>query len=550
MNTPLEQVFLKLGIALGLGLLVGLQRERAQSPLAGIRTFALLTLLGTVSGLLGAWAVAAGAIGVALLLVAGNLMRAESEEHPGLTTEVAVLLMYAVGAYLAVGHEAVAVAVGGATALLLQFKEPMHAFVARMGEKDITAIMQFVLIALVILPVLPDQAYDAFGVLNPRKIWLMVVLIVAINLGGYITYKLLGEQVGTLLGAILGGLISSTATTVSYARRTKETPEMVGLATVVMLIATTVAYLRVMIWIGVVAPTHWWSMGLPLLVMLGLMGLLAAGAFLFYRGEERSMPEQQNPAELKTALIFGGLYAGVLFAIAAAKQYLGDTGLYGVAILSGLHDMDAITLSTSQLVQQGHLQADTGWRLVLIASLANLVMKGIIAAVLGLRLLAWRIAAFYGLGLAVGILLVLLWPASPSDANDQVGGRQGARQGEAVAEPGQQVIQGLEADVFQGEAEAMSPVEEGQGDDHEEIKPAQRVGHGGPQLRFADQSAGHADAGDQDGDGEKEGGRHAAAGKQTPEERLIGTGHDHLTPLPGAPRRSPTSPPTIRNACL
>jgi uncharacterized membrane protein (DUF4010 family) len=439
LDTPLEQIFVKLGIALGLGLLVGLQRERARSELAGIRTFALLTLLGTVSGLvaahLGGWVVAAGGLGVALLLFVGNLLRPEPEEPPGLTTEVAALLMYGVGAYLALGETAVAVAVGGATALLLHFKEPMHAFVARIGEQDLTAIMQFVLIALVILPVLPDQAYDVFGVLNPRRIWLMVVLIVGINLGGYVAYKLLGEQVGTLLGGVLGGLISSTATTVSYAQRTKETPQVVGLATVVMLIATTVAYVRVLVWIGVAAPSHWSSMAPPLMLLGGLMALLAAGVFFWYRGEPVAMPAQGNPAELKTALIFGGLYAGVLFAVAAAKNYWGDSGLYTVAILSGLHDMDAISLSTSQLVQNGQVTADTGWRVVLVASLANLVMKALIVGAMGTRPLVARIAALYGIGLAAGLLLVLLWPAA-----ERVGDQEPPATREAVGVPCQ-VIQ-------------------------------------------------------------------------------------------------------------
>jgi hypothetical protein len=172
----------KLAIALGLGLLVGLQRERAQSPLAGIRTFALITVLGAVCTLLGltfgGWIVALGMIAVAAMLVVGNLARGKAEEvEPGVTTEMAALLMYGVGAYVVVGHTAVAIAVGGAAALLLHWKAPLHEFVARIGETDVKAIMRFVLVELVIYPVLPDEAYGPYRVLNPQQIWLMVVLI-------------------------------------------------------------------------------------------------------------------------------------------------------------------------------------------------------------------------------------------------------------------------------------------------------------------------------------------------------------------------------------
>ncbi|MBI1901993.1 MAG: MgtC/SapB family protein, partial [Planctomycetia bacterium] len=195
----LSLVAQKLAIAVGLGLLVGLQRERVRSPVAGIRTFALITVLGTISALLaapfGGWIVGLGAVAVAAMLVVGNLaLRRTRHIDPGMTTEVAALLMYGVGAYLVVGHAAIAVAVGGGVALLLHWKAPLHEFVARIGETDVTAIMRFVLVALVIYPVLPDQAYGPYQVLNPKQVWQMVVLIVGISLGGYVAYKLLGQK--------------------------------------------------------------------------------------------------------------------------------------------------------------------------------------------------------------------------------------------------------------------------------------------------------------------------------------------------------------------
>ncbi len=411
----LLDVFEKVGLALLLGLLVGLQRERVQARLAGIRTFALITLLGAVCGLLseelGGWLVGLGGLAVAALMAAGNLARRSTQESdPGITTEVAALLMFAVGAYLVVGHETVAIATGGATALLLHWKRPMHAFVARIGEADLAAIMQFVLITLVILPVLPDQSFGPYDVLNPRHIWLMVVLIVGISLGGYVAYKWLGAEGGAVLAAMLGGLISSTATTVSYARRTTSAPASVRLGALVLIIASTVALVRVIAEVGVVAPRRFVDVAGPLGAVWGWMVAVSLAAYLVVRGQKVELPAQENPAELKPALFFGALYAAVTLGVAAARDTLGTTALYGVAILSGLHDMDAITLSTAKLVNEGRLEATIGWRLILAAMLSNLGAKLVVVAMLGhRRLLGWTTLLF-ALAAAGAIGVLRFWP--------------------------------------------------------------------------------------------------------------------------------------------
>lgn len=271
----LESTLLRLGLALALGLLVGLQRERAASRVAGVRTFALITVFGAVVGstvaALGPWLVPAGALALAAMLVMTNLAALREHPDPGMTTEVAVLLMYAVGVCLVVGHVEAAVAVSGAVVLLLHLKQPMHQAVRAMGEADMTAIMQFALVTLVILPILPDRTYGPYGVLNPREIWWMVVLIVSINLAGYVAAKLLGARSGALVGGVLGGLISRTATTVSYARRSRatgaaatkapegseapEAPARAGLAALVIVVASTVAFARVIVEVALV-PRH------------------------------------------------------------------------------------------------------------------------------------------------------------------------------------------------------------------------------------------------------------------------------------------------------
>jgi uncharacterized membrane protein (DUF4010 family) len=413
----IPDIFQRLGISLGLGLLVGLQRERVASRIGGIRTFPLITLFGSLCALLsqpfGAWVIAGGALAVAAILVTANLVELrEGQTDPGQTTEVAALLMFAVGAYVMVGSMAAAVAVGAVTAVLLQFKDPLHRFVHNIGDQDALAIMQFVLISLVILPVLPDQSYGPgeFKVFNPRKIWLMVVLIVGISLAGYVAYKLLGKNAGTLLGGVLGGLVSSTATTVSYSRRTKHNPGRGSLALVVIMVASTVAFARVIVEIGAVAPQSFGRLAPPLLAMFGFMIVLSLLAWRLAETQIAQLPEQGNPAQFKSALVFAALYAVVLLAVAVARTYFGNRGLYAVGMISGLTDMDAITLSTAQLADQSKVAHATAWKVILLAGLANLLFKGGAVAMLGSRGLLTRIAFWYGAAIAGGAIILLLWP--------------------------------------------------------------------------------------------------------------------------------------------
>ena len=410
-----SEVFYHLGISLGLGLLVGLQRERSDSRLAGFRTFPLITILGTVSSLLsltfGGWIVALGLVALAGIIIAGNLAAQKTGEvDPGLTTEAAVLLMYCIGAYLPVGHAAVAVALGGGVAVLLHLKPQMHSLAAKIGDQDFTAIMQFVVITLVILPVLPNRTFGPYQVWNPHKIWLLVVLIVGISLAGYVVYKLFGERAGAVIGGILGGLISSTATTVSYARRAKQSPEMAGLAALVISIASTVVFARVLVIVGIVAPGILREVAPPLAAVLLVLAAFVVAMLLSNRHKRTGMPSQGNPTELESAIMFAVLFAVVLLAVAAAKENFGDRGLYVVGVLAGLTDVDAITLSTVQLVQDGKLGADTAWRVIVAASMSNVVFKAATAAVLGNRQLLTKVGPFFGTALLTGALILVFWP--------------------------------------------------------------------------------------------------------------------------------------------
>ncbi len=401
-------------LSLGLGMLIGLQRERAHKAVGGIRTFPLITLLGTICGQLaqthGGWIIAAGFVALAALLFIVNLPRVQAGDGGGLTTEVAVLLLFALGAYLTIGPMWIVVVTGGVVALLLHWKAPLHRFARAVGDKDMHAMMLFVLISMVILPVLPNQPYGPYGVFNPFDIWLMVVLIVGISLGGYVAYKLFGGQAGVLLSGILGGVISSTATTVSSARQSQGATASVGLVSLLIIVASTVSLLRVLVEIAVVAARSFAQLALPLGAMLGTMTLISAGAFFLTRRENATLSEQENPAQLKAALIFAAIYAVIKFAVAAAKDHFGTGGLYVVAVISGMTDMDAITLSTARLVDAQQIEAPTGWRTILIAALANLAFKGAAVAVLGSRQLALRVGLLFGLSAVAGGLILWLWP--------------------------------------------------------------------------------------------------------------------------------------------
>lgn len=412
MNAPDTQIFLTLAVALGLGLLVGLQRQWATDEIAGIRTFPLVTLLGALTALSGggnAVLVAMGLVCVTILMVVANLVVPDARTA-GMTTEVAALVMYMVGSAVAVGYTLPAVVVTGVTTVLLHWKAELHSLVARMGGDELRAAVQLVLIALVVLPVVPNQTYGPFDVLNPYKIWLMVVLIVGISLAAYVVYRVFGGRAGTLLAGVLGGLISSTATTVSYAGRTRANPVESASAAIVVIVASTVVFGRVLVEIGVVNLRFLAVAAPPLLTVMAIMVAIALLAYWRTNREIDGMPEHEPPSDLRAAIAFGLLYGVILFAVAAARESFGQRGLYVVAGLSGLTDVDAITLSVANLVGEDRLEAGQGWRLILFGSLANLVFKAGAVFVLGSSALKKRMAVLFGSSLAAGGLVLMLWP--------------------------------------------------------------------------------------------------------------------------------------------
>lgn len=404
-------------IAVGLGMLVGLQREwRSERP-AGIRTFTLITLLGSLCAFVatrhGQWLLAAGLLAVAAVLWLGNWLtrqNLDAGEERGITTEVAALIMFLVGAILVDGHTEAAIVITGATAALLHWKDPLHAFTRRIGADEFRAIIQFVLIALVLLPILPNQAYGPYAVLNPFKIWLMVTLIVGINLVSYVIHRVMTARKGALVGGVLGGMISSTATTVSHARQSKSLRMPPQTIAVVIVVASAVVNVRILIEIGVIGPgllPH----ALPPFLILGLF-MTACSLLVMRRDTSGGATELQhrNPAEVKTALSFGALFALVILVVAAVKSRFGLEGVYVVALISGLTDVDAMTLSVADLFQSDRISAANAWRVVLVASLSNLLFKAGITAAFGTREAFRTVAVVFGLTAVLGVALVLWWP--------------------------------------------------------------------------------------------------------------------------------------------
>lgn len=354
--------------------------------------------------------VALGFSGTVAAMAVGQIAKkpqTASAEHSGLGTEFAMLLMFTSGVLVRVGPIWLAAAIAGIVAVILQAKIELHGLAARFSEREIKAIMQFALISLVIFPIVPNQTFGPLEVVNPHDVWLMVLVIVAIGLSGYIIYKFFGEKAGIILGGILGGVISSTATTMSYSKRSQGLAETIPINAIIVLIAWTTVYVRLFLEVIVAAPSFQAAW-----VPLGGMFVVSAFAtlWLWRRSEtnHRGMPSQSNPTELKTALTFGILYSVILLAVAFSKRYFGNSGLTVVAVLSGITDMDAITLSTSRLVETGKLLPREGWPIIIIACMSNVFFKGAIAGFVGGKSFFKSLVVPWFLSLAAGAVILLV----------------------------------------------------------------------------------------------------------------------------------------------
>lgn len=413
MNATLE-LALTFAVSAAIGLLVGIERERKPTAKAGLRTFALIAVLGTGCSLVGqllnnSWLLPVGFALIGLTLAGAQLTDpTKLAEDSGTTTVVAALLVYVLGALNFHGERTLAVALGIGMTALLYFKTELEGAATRLTPTDIRSMLQFGAVSAVVLPLLPDRSYGPYGVLNPFHIWLMVVLISGVSLAGYVAWRLTLARKGLLLTGLLGGVISSTATTFAYARHAREGEHTPSATMVVILLANSAMLVRVLLLVGLTAPAV-----LQQLVLTLVAALLLTVPALWWnfsraegeRGDERD--RVRNPTQLGTALVFALLYGFVLLAAAWLSDIFGSGGLYVLSFISGLTDVDAITLSSARLAEQGNIELDAAATAITLAVTANLLFKTAAAVVIGGRTLGRAAVLSFALPLA-GLLAGLI----------------------------------------------------------------------------------------------------------------------------------------------
>ena len=392
---PLDALYPYL-TSLAIGLLIGLERERNPTAMAGLRTFSLVALAGTLGAMLSdhtgePWMLGAGLLIMGGMMVAAH-MKGESAGDPGTTTVAAVVVCYALGAMVWFGQVHVAVTLAILTTVLLYFKAELKGVSQNLTHRDLLSILQFCVLSLVVLPILPNEDYGPYKALNPYQIWWMVVLISGLSLAGYAALRIAGPRHGALLTGVFGGVASSTATTLAFSRNARAETRLVGMSSVVILTANWVLLIRLGVLTAVMAPALLPSMGF--ILAGGLAGGTLAVAWCWKGLESRTnapLLELGNPTEIRMALSFGALYAAVLFASAWLTDWAGHSGTYGVALISGTTDIDAITLSTLRLLGLETLTQHEALTAILLAFLSNMVFKSGLALSIGGRDLARKV---------------------------------------------------------------------------------------------------------------------------------------------------------------
>jgi len=410
---------IRFAAAVGLGLLLGLERERKSDKemmFGGVRTFALIALLGA-SGAFAQQALDLTWVGPLTFVVVGALIVvayavAARQGEIGITTEVSALLSFVVGGLCGWGQIGVASAVGITSLLLLTLKEYLHRLAQRVEAADVEATLKFAIISVIILPLLPNETFGPapIDVINPYKIWLMVVLIAGLNFIGYVLVKVLGNEHGLGLTGILGGLVSSTAVTLSFSQRSRQEPGQSSAFVLAILLAWTIMFIRVVVMATLVNR----SLGAILGVALTLMAAVGVvAAFVLWRRsrsrETGAVTAGANPFELGEAVRFGLLFGVVTVVAKAAEVYFGEAGLYLAGAIAGLTDVDAISLSMANLAASDPGTTAVAARTIVIAVVANTVVKAGMAGSMGapaMRRMIVPITAMLLIAAGAGVMLV------------------------------------------------------------------------------------------------------------------------------------------------
>lgn len=407
------ETLLDLAVALGVGFVIGLQRERVQSKAGvrtagGVRTFSVLALLGAVAARLpgSPWPVVAALVVVGGLILASYVRSPRSEV--GLTTEALALLTVGLGALAASGERAVAAVVGGAALVLASTRRVLHGFAGRLTEEDEAATVKFVAVALLVLPFLPDRDLGPYGAFNPYDVGRMVVLVAGISFVGYVLVKTVGAARGLLLTGVLGGLASSTATTASLARRSRETPDLSPALATATVAACTVLFPRVLLLVAVASPALLAPLAVPVGIMAGTSLVLGLALALGARKDRHVDVTLRNPFELLPALWFAAFYAAAALVARAVIEWFGPAALYAVGAASGVADVDAVTLTAARLASSGEAAAGVVVRVIVLAAIVNGLAKAAIAAWLGAGPYARRAApVLVAASVAGGVWLAL-----------------------------------------------------------------------------------------------------------------------------------------------
>ncbi|MFG3452584.1 MgtC/SapB family protein [Stutzerimonas stutzeri] len=411
------ELLLNLATALGVGLLIGTERswsgrDNAGQELAGIRTFGLAGLFGGLAALsashFGAAAWIAMFVVLALLTIAGYVIESRAYDDHGMTTEVALLLTFLLGSLAVAETRLLAASVAVVVALLLSLKARLHGALRKLSEAELSGALKLLFISVVLLPALPNEGYGPWQAFNPYTTWWMVVLIAGIGFAAYVAIRLLGTRHGLMVTALLGGIVSSTAMTITLARLNTE--KLRPALAAGLLATSALMFPRVLLEVGLINRALLPSLLAPM-VTAGL--IYSAGALFYYlragqQPQSGAEPPLKNPFELGPALRFAGLLVIILFLVEGAQRLLGDTGIYLVALLSGLTDVDAITLSLSNSARTD-LSEMVAVRGIFLAALSNSLVKAGLILFIGGRALALMTLPFMLGGLLVG--LAVLWLA-------------------------------------------------------------------------------------------------------------------------------------------
>ncbi|MEA2825270.1 MAG: hypothetical protein QOF03_1752 [Alphaproteobacteria bacterium] len=409
-----RDLFERLGLALAIGLLIGLERGWRERDFAdggraaGIRTFALIGLLGGLWGAmtptLGPVPMAAAGLAFAAAFTLFEWRESVARKDYSVTTTIAGLTVFALGAFAVLGNRAVAGAAGVVMVGLLAARTSLHEFLKKLTWAELRSVVVLLTMTFVLLPVLPDMPIDPWDAINPYELWLLVVLIGAVSFAGYVAVRALGEQTGLVIGSAAGGIISSTTVTINYARLAAQAPggqEMLSLA---ILIAWMVSLIRMTAIAVALYPPLFMLLGPPIGTALLVLGL---GAVYFHRhaGRQKTPARRlfENPLDLRFVLQFGAALAAIIVATKLLRGAFGDAGVLALAGISGFVDVDPITLSTARLAGVS-IMAMTAAEAILLAGAANMVTKMAATIVLGGFRFGWKLALIGVLALASGAL--------------------------------------------------------------------------------------------------------------------------------------------------